>query len=168
MFYSVAGSPTLLLVVQTSATSVIVEWSQPSGATVTGYVVHYSHGDNDNNIIITECNTTDNNTTDGNTTDSNMTESNITECKMTDSNMTESSMTDGNSTDSNMTESKMTKSVPASSNHALITNLTECYNYTFSVEATSEHLSGISKTFIFKLGMEFQLMEKSKGQFASC
>ncbi|CAI8019952.1 hypothetical protein GBAR_LOCUS11948, partial [Geodia barretti] len=39
----VARSPTLLLVVQTSATSVIVEWSQPSGgATVTGYVVHYS------------------------------------------------------------------------------------------------------------------------------
>jgi hypothetical protein len=101
---------------------VIVEWSQPSGATVTGYVVHYSHGDNYNNIIITECNTTDNNTTDG------------------------------NMTDSNMTESKTTKSVPASSNHALITNLTECYNYTFSVEATSEHLSGISKTFIFKLG----------------
>ena len=42
---SVAGSPTLVLVVQTSATSVIVEWSQPSGgATVTGYVVHYSDG----------------------------------------------------------------------------------------------------------------------------
>ena len=167
-FYSVAGSPTLLLVVQTSATSVIVEWSQPSGgATVTGYVVHYSHGDNDN--IITECNKTDNSTTDGNTTDSNMTESgttesNITECKMTnsnttDSNMTESSMTDGNSTDSNIAESKMTKSVPASSTHALITNLTECYNYKFSVEATSEHLSGISKILFFKLGMELQVME---------
>ena len=42
---SVAGSPIILLVVQTSATSVIVEWSQPSGgATVTGYVVHYSDG----------------------------------------------------------------------------------------------------------------------------
>ena len=72
---------------------------------MTGYVVHYSHGD------------------------SNMTKSN-----MTDSNMTAS------------------KSVPASSSHALITNLTECHNYTFSVEATSEHLSGMSK--IFKLGME--------------
>ena len=39
------ASPMLLLVAQTSATSVIVEWSQPSGgATVTGYVVHYSDG----------------------------------------------------------------------------------------------------------------------------
>ena len=41
----VAGSPTGQLVVQISATSVIVEWSQPSGgATVTGYVVHYRYG----------------------------------------------------------------------------------------------------------------------------
>ena len=41
----VASTPDLLLVTQTSATSVIVEWSQPSGgATVTGYVVHYSDG----------------------------------------------------------------------------------------------------------------------------
>ena len=101
-----AGSPTLLLVVQTAATSVIVEWSEPSGgATVTGNVVHYSHGD--------------------------------------------SNMTDSNMTESNTTESQMTKRV-----HALITNLTECYNYLFSVEATSEHLSGISKILIFKLGME--------------
>ncbi|CAI8016152.1 hypothetical protein GBAR_LOCUS9932, partial [Geodia barretti] len=63
----VAGSPTILLVVQTSATSVIVEWSQPSGgATVTGYVVHYSDGDNMSNM--TECNITENNMTDSNIT----------------------------------------------------------------------------------------------------
>ena len=77
---------------------------------MTGYVVHYSHGDN------------------------------------------------SNTTNSNMTESHTTVSVPASSTHSLIENLTECYNYTFSVEATSDHLSGISKTFIFKLGMEIQLI----------
>ncbi|CAI8048239.1 hypothetical protein GBAR_LOCUS26630 [Geodia barretti] len=43
----VASDPFNLTLTQTSATSVIVEWSQPSGgATVTGYVVHYSHGVN--------------------------------------------------------------------------------------------------------------------------
>ncbi|CAI7990682.1 hypothetical protein GBAR_LOCUS521 [Geodia barretti] len=73
----VAGSPTLILVVQASVTSVIVEWSQPpGGATVTGYLVHYSHGDS-------------------------------------------------NTTKSNMTDSTASKSVPGSSTHALITNLTE-------------------------------------------
>ena len=147
-FYSVAGSPTLLLVIQTSATSVIVEWSQPSGgATVTGYVIHYSHG-NSKNIIITECNTTDNNTTDSNMTDSNT----------TDSSMTQSSITNGNSTNSNITDRNTTTRVPGSSTHALITNLTNCYKYTFSVEATSEHLSGMSKIFILKLGMELQVI----------
>ena len=138
-----------MLVVQTSATSVIVEWSQPSGgATVTGYVVHYSHGDN-----MTECNIYEINMTDSNITMSNTTDGNITECINTESNTT-----DSNSTESIMTDSNMMESIPASSTHALIENLTECYNYTFSVEATSEHLSGISKTFIFKLGMELQLM----------
>ena len=108
-----------MLVVQTSATSVIVEWSQPSGgATVTGYVVHYSHGDG---------------------------------------NMTESTTM----TDSNITNSNMTESVPASSTHALIKNLLNCYNYTFSVEVTSEHLSGISKTFISKLGKELHELTKT-------
>ena len=85
---SVARSPNLLLVVQTSATSVIVEWSQPSGgATVTGYVVHYSDGVNN-----------------------------------------------------------MTERVPASFTSHSITNLTRCSDYTFSVEAASEHISGLSRT----------------------
>ena len=63
---------------------------------------------------------------------------------------------DSNTTKSNMTDSTASKSVPGSSTHALIINLTECYNYTFSVEATSEHLSRMSKIFIFKLGMEIR------------
>ena len=46
----------------------------------------------------------------------------------------------------------MTQSVPPSSTHVDIANLTECYTYTLYVEATSEHLSGISKRVIFKLG----------------
>ena len=105
-----------MLVVQTSATSVIMEWSRPSGgATVTGYVVHYSHGDGNMTAV----------------------------------------------TDSNITNSNMTESVPASSTHALIKNLLNCYNYTFSVEVTSEHLSGISKTFIFKLGKELHELTKT-------
>ena len=92
----VIGFPTELEVVQISATSVIVEWSQPSGgATVTGYVVHYRYG-----------------------------------------------------------LTNMTQSVPSSSTHVEIPNLTECYNYTFSVEATSEHLSGISKGVIVELGID--------------
>ena len=129
---------------------------------MTGYVIHYSHG-NSKNIIITECNTTDNNTTDSSMTDSNTTESNITECKMTDSNttdssMTQSSITNGNSTNSNITDRNTTTRVPGSSTHALITNLTNCYKYTFSVEATSEHLSGMSKICILKLGMELQVI----------
>ena len=44
----VPSTPILHLLSQTSSTSVRVEWSQPSGgATVTGYVVHYSDGDTD-------------------------------------------------------------------------------------------------------------------------
>ena len=92
----VIGIPTGLLVVQTSATSVIVEWSQPSGgATVTGYVVHYIYG-----------------------------------------------------------ATNMSQSVPSSSTHVEIPNLIECYNYTFSVEATSERLFGISKEVIVELGID--------------
>ena len=45
---AVASDPAITSLKQTSATSVRVEWSQPSGgATVTGYVVHYSDGDTD-------------------------------------------------------------------------------------------------------------------------
>ncbi|CAI8006933.1 hypothetical protein GBAR_LOCUS4976, partial [Geodia barretti] len=82
------------LVVQTSATSVIVEWSQPSGAaTVTGYVVHYSDGVVNNARSVPD---------------------------------------------------------PTSTSHN-IRNLTWCSNYTFSVEAASEHISGISETFALEL-----------------
>ena len=94
VFSVVASKPGLLLVTQTSATSVIVEWSQPSGgATVTGYVVHYSDG-----------------------------------------------------------VTNMTESVSAPSTNILITNLTNCYNYTFSVEALSEHLPETSDMHILELG----------------
>ena len=72
----------------------IVEWSQPSGgATVTGYVVHYSDG-----------------------------------------------------------VTNMTESVPASSTSSHITDLTNCFNYTFFVEALSEHLSGTSDKLLLELG----------------
>ena len=83
---AVASSPIIVSLTQTSATSVIVEWSQPSGgATVTGYVVHYSHGlDN------------------------------------------------------------MTENAPVSSSHLSVSNLCSGFIYIFSVEATSEHLSGES------------------------
>ena len=46
----------------------------------------------------------------------------------------------------------MTESVPASSTNILITNLTNCYNYTFLVEALSEHLSETSDVHILELG----------------
>ena len=46
----------------------------------------------------------------------------------------------------------MTESVPASSISLLVTNLTNCHNYTFSVEALSEHLSGTSDIHIMDLG----------------
>ena len=35
----------------------------------------------------------------------------------------------------------------------LITNLTCCNNYTYSVEATSQHFSGLSRIFIMTLGI---------------
>ena len=44
----ICSAPTITSLEQISATAVRVEWSQPSGgATVTGYVVHYSDGDTD-------------------------------------------------------------------------------------------------------------------------
>ena len=97
-FYAVSSSPILDSARQTSSSSVRVEWSQPSGgATVTGYVVHYSDGDTDR-----------------------------------------------------------IESVPASSTSSLITGLTNCITYTFSVEATSEHRSGESENVIVELGMYTQ------------
>ena len=45
-----------------------------------------------------------------------------------------------------------TESVPASSTSSLITDLTDGLNYTFSVEATSEHLSGESIHCMIMLG----------------
>ena len=83
---TVASDPLLISLIQTSATSVTVEWSQPSGgATVTGYVVHYRYG-----------------------------------------------------------ATNMTQSVPPSYTTANIGDLQMGTLYTFSVEATSEHLSGES------------------------
>ena len=103
VFSTVASNPDSLQVTQTSATSVIVEWSQPSGgATVTGYVVHYSDG-----------------------------------------------------------VTNMTESVPTSSTSSHITNLTNCYNHNFSVEAISEHLSGISTIFFLELGMTTFMLHTS-------
>ena len=93
LFPAVASDPFNIALTQTSATSVIVEWSQPSGgATVTGYVVHYSDG-----------------------------------------------------------VTNMTESVPASSTSSNIVNLTSG-TYHFSVEATSEHLSGESGLCTIRLG----------------
>ena len=92
MFLSaaVASDPVITSLEPISFSSVRVEWSQPSGgATVTGYVVHYSDGDTDR-----------------------------------------------------------TESVPASSTSSLITGLTIDITYNFSVEATSEHLSGESGSCI--------------------
>ena len=48
-----------------------------------------------------------------------------------------------------------TESVPASSTSSLITGLTNCISYTFSVEATSEHLSGESDTLTIELGEHY-------------
>ena len=44
------------------------------------------------------------------------------------------------------------ESVPASSTSSLITGLMNCITYNFSVEATSEHLSGESDVTIVELG----------------
>ena len=86
--FLVASTPIITSLEQISATAVRVEWSQPSGgATVTGYVVHYSAGD------------------------------------------------------TNGTESVYVAAFSTSYN---ITNLTSGLTYTFSLEATSEHLSGVS------------------------
>ena len=93
MSAAVASDPVITSLNQTSSSSVRVEWSQPSGgATVTGYVVHYSDGDTDRN-----------------------------------------------------------ESVHASSTSSLITGLTINITYYFSVEATSEHLSGESEVLDFNV-----------------
>ena len=44
------------------------------------------------------------------------------------------------------------ESVPASSTSSLITGLTNCLTYTFSVEATSEHLSSKSDVLTIEIG----------------
>ena len=59
----------------------------------------------------------------------------------------------------------MTQSVPPSSTHVEILDLTECYNYTFSVEATSEHLSGMSNNTDFELGI-VSMIQKLKYMLA--
>ena len=46
----------------------------------------------------------------------------------------------------------MTESVPASSTSLLVTNLTRCHNYTFSVATISEHFPGQSKRVLLTLG----------------
>ena len=46
----------------------------------------------------------------------------------------------------------MTENVPASSTSLLVTSLASCRIFTFSVEATSEHFSGLSKIIILTLG----------------
>ena len=46
----------------------------------------------------------------------------------------------------------MIESVPASCTTLLVPNLTSCVIYTFSVEATSEHLSGLSTTILLTIG----------------
>ena len=49
----VATDPTIVSVSQVSATTVRVEWSQPSGgASVTGYTVHYSDGSTDRSMSV--------------------------------------------------------------------------------------------------------------------
>ena len=52
------------------------------------------------------------------------------------------------------------ESVPASSTSSLITGLTNCITYTFSVEATSEHLSGESDILTIELGSLIKVNSK--------
>ena len=50
----VATDPTIVSLEQVSATTVRVEWSQPpGGASVTGYVLHYSDGSTDEGSMST-------------------------------------------------------------------------------------------------------------------
>ena len=50
---SVASAPIITSLEQISPTAVRVEWSQPSeGATVTGYVVHYSDGSSERSMNV--------------------------------------------------------------------------------------------------------------------
>ena len=52
------------------------------------------------------------------------------------------------------------ESVPASSTSSLITGLTNCITYNFSVEATSEHLSGESDILTIELGSLIKVNSK--------
>ena len=47
-----------------------------------------------------------------------------------------------------------TESVAASSNHCNLTHLSRCLTYRILVEATSEHLSGVSNEWNITLGMK--------------
>ena len=49
-----------------------------------------------------------------------------------------------------------------------IRNLTECYNYTFSVEALSEHLSGMSNNSYFELGIVSMIQEYASFELLYC
>ena len=53
-----------------------------------------------------------------------------------------------------------TESVPASSTSSLITGLTNCISYTFSVEATSKSLSAVSENLTIELGEYIIICEK--------
>ena len=59
-------------------------------------------------------------------------------------------------------DTNRTESVPASSTSSLITGLTNCINYTFSVETTSEHLCGKSDTLTIELGEHFSSYSYAK------
>ena len=59
------------------------------------------------------------------------------------------------------------ESVPASSTSSLITGLTNCITYNFSVEATSEHLSGESDILTIELG-SFTLWLNAEYMFFLC
>ena len=52
------------------------------------------------------------------------------------------------------------ESVPASSTSSLITGLTNCITYNFSVEVTSEHLSGESDILTIELGSLIKVNSK--------
>ena len=52
------------------------------------------------------------------------------------------------------------ESVPAFSTSSLITGLTNCTTYNFSVEATSEHLSGESDILTIELGSLIKVISK--------
>ena len=57
------------------------------------------------------------------------------------------------------------ESVPASSTSSLITGLTNCITYNFSVEATSEHLSGESDILTIELGSLIKVNSNVPSQY---